>query len=202
MRIRTHTNPFNYFARMTPISFEEKFENHSGTIDFEVGFGRGLFIRDYAQQCPDRNTVGIEVRKNVVINLQQKIDKLSIKNVLLLHGNAQICLEDIILDDSIDRCFVFHPDPWFKKSHHKRRVINPKFLATLHPKMKKTGKLYISTDVALLWEEMQQTLTESGLFTPCEDPEFWKTHYTTNWQKWSDYDRRNTYFGTFSPIYE
>ncbi len=197
MRIRTHTNPFNYFARMQPIDFESLFTNFKGIFDLEVGFGRGLFIQDYATRHPDRPIVGVEVRKNVVEVLQKRIDVAGLKNVHLIHGNAQIALEDVVPDASVANCFVFHPDPWFKKSHRKRRVINQKFLKILSQKMTRNGLLYLSTDVEGLWNDMQETLTESGLFTPIDTPEFWENHYKTNWQRWSVEDQRTSYFGTF-----
>jgi tRNA (guanine-N7-)-methyltransferase len=197
MRIRTHTNPFNYFARMEPLDFKAIFPNFNNTFDFEVGFGRGLFMRHYGAMFPNRNLVGIEVRKSPVTLLKKKLEQEKLTNVYPIHGNAQICLEDQIPDTIIERCFVFHPDPWFKKRHQKRRVVNPTFLKTLAKKMKPEAKLYISTDVGPLWEAMKETVMESGLFDEIEDTSFWDTIYCTEWQLWSVKDQRQKWYGTF-----
>lgn len=197
MRIRTHTNPFHYFTRMKPVDFPTLFKHYSGKFDFEVGFGRGLFIRHYAAMFPERNIVGVEVRKSPVELLKSKLNEAENEHVYLIHGNAQICLEDMIPSESLERVFIFHPDPWFKKRHHKRRVVNPQFLESLIPKLAPNAKLYISTDVEPLWADMQETMSQHTRFKAIEDPEFWELCYKTNWQAFSDRDRRTTYFGTF-----
>lgn len=197
MRIRTHTNPFHYFARMQPVDFASVLPHFSGIFDFEIGFGRGLFIRHYAQMYPDRNLVGIEVRKSPVELLKTKLVANPLPNTYLIHGNAQICLEDMIPDQSLERVFVFHPDPWFKKRHQKRRVINPDFIKVLVPKLIPQAKIYLSTDVAPLWESMLETMRNAHSFLEIEDPDFWELCYKTNWQAFSDRDQRTTYWGTF-----
>ncbi len=197
MRFRTHTNPFNYFVRMEPLDFKAIFPTFNGEMDFEVGFGKGLFMRHYGAMFPDRFLVGIEVRKNPVLELQKKLETLSLPNVHAIHGNAQLCLEDQIPDSSINRCFVFHPDPWFKKRHYKRRVINTKFLDKLFTKMKPGGRLFVSTDVGSLWEAMEETLQAHPGFEKIEDPDFWDNVYLTEWQQWSIKDQRQKWYGTF-----
>jgi tRNA (guanine-N7-)-methyltransferase len=199
-RIRTHTNPFNYYKRLEKLDLTDIFKNYSGKIDFEIGFGRGQFILNYGASNPDRLIIGVEVRKNITLEVQEQLNKLDLPNVHLIHGHGQILLEDGFQAPLIENCFVFHPDPWFKKRHQKRRVINPIFLQTIHSRMLPTGKLYLSTDVPILWEGMLETIQESNLFTEIEDPEFWEKHYTTNWSNWSITDKRKAHTGTFKKI--
>jgi tRNA (guanine-N7-)-methyltransferase len=182
---------------MHPIDWASKFDAFPGFVDFEVGFGRGKFITEYASAHPSVPLAGVEVRKQPVEILEERIQKLGLKNTYLIHGNAQIVLEDCFEIPLIRNCFVFHPDPWFKKCHHKRRVIQPKFLETLHSRMQRKGRLYVSTDVEALWEAMSETLEHSPYFKAIEDPEFWETQYKTNWQSWSVTDQRKTFFGVF-----
>ncbi len=186
-RVRTHSNPFHYFHRMEKVDFKP--------VDLEIGFGMGLFIHDYAIQNPGRNIMGVEIRPKPVKLVADKVGH--IPTVYLVHGNAQICLEDMIGDQSLENVFVFHPDPWFKKSHHKRRVINQSLLKILNQKLKKNGRIYISTDVEDLWIYMEEKLLENGNFKKIEDPLFWETYYKTNWQRLSDSDGRTTHFGVF-----
>ncbi len=196
-RIRTHTNPFNYFQRLEKLDLPHIFTDFNGKIDLEIGFGRGQFILDYGAAAPDRLIIGVEVRKNITKEVQERLNKLMLTNVHLIHGHGQILLEDSFEKPVIENCFVFHPDPWFKKRHHKRRVITPKFLETVHSKMHENGKLYLSTDVPILWDDMLETIHNSNLFIEIEDPEFWEKHYTTNWSNWSITDKRKAHTGTF-----
>jgi tRNA (guanine-N7-)-methyltransferase len=197
MRIRTHTNPFNYFQRMKKINFSEVFPNFKGTLDLEIGFGRGIFIRKYAKQHPEKHIVGVEVRKNIVSILQERLIKEDINNVHLIHGNAQIFLEDSIEDNTLDNIFLFHPDPWIKKKHHKRRVITPKFLDVIAKKLTPNGKLQLSTDYTPLWESMMETISDHKKFIEAEDKNFWEEKYQSHWTDYSIEDNRSFHKGTF-----
>jgi tRNA (guanine-N7-)-methyltransferase len=97
----------------------------------------------------------------------------------------------------LDRVFVFHPDPWFKKRHHKRRVINESFLSLLKPKLTANAVLYVSTDVEPLWEAMMESIEASQLFTPYQDPAFWENSYHTHWQQFSQRENRTSFTGAF-----
>ncbi len=199
MRIRTHTNPFYCRQRFKNLKALIDPAQYTG-IDFEIGFGQGTFIFDYARQHPNRLIVGAEVRKKTVELLQKKIDTHKLENILALHGNGHICLEDMFGNNSIDNIFIFHPDPWMKRRHNNRRVINLDFVSHAHKKLKKTGKLYISTDVKLLWEYMLETITYSGKFTRTQNSEFWENFYSTRWTDMCREKQRTIFYGTFAPI--
>ncbi|MBT3261425.1 tRNA (guanosine(46)-N7)-methyltransferase TrmB [bacterium] len=197
MRVRTHTNPFNYYHRLEKIVLADIFKNTKCSLDLEIGFGRGVFLRNYAQLNPERNIIGVEIRKVVVEILQKKIAAGDLHNVFLVHGNGEIFLEDALEDNAVDRVFIFHPDPWFKKRHYKRRVINEKFLETCVRKMKNGAKLYLSTDVAELWEYMEDFLKKHPSFSLVQDDVFWQTYYQTHWQDFSQKDHRSCFLGVF-----
>ncbi len=200
MRVRTHTNPFNYHERIDPLDLNHHFTDFSGQLDVEVGFGRGIFLRHYAQRHPDRHLLGIEVRKNMVDILNKRLTKQAIQNVHLVHHNGEIVIEDGLGDNSIDNIFVFHPDPWFKKRHHKRRVINPQFLSICQKKLKMKGKLFISTDVASLWEDMQDSCNQQSGFKYCPEDPFWAADYRTHWQEFSEQDKRSHFEACYQKI--
>lgn len=197
MRVRTHTNPFNFYTRMTPISFDEVFGESVDSIDLEVGFGRGIFLRRYAALHPDRKVVGVEIRKAIVDILDQRVQEEGLKNVHLVHGSGSLFLEDCVPDHFLDRVFVFHPDPWFKKRHHKRRVVNTSFLDLLSKKMKPEGMLYISTDVTPLWEAMSECLEAHSAFSEEKDSHFWEHEYLTHWSEFSKETLRSFNYGAF-----
>ena len=196
MRSRTHTNPFKYFTRMTPINLDNIFSKPTPKIELEIGFGVGDFIRSYATTFPERSIIGVEVRKAVTLQAQKYQLNSPIPNLHLIHGYGQIVLEDCLPDHSIDRLFLFHPDPWLKDRHHKRRVINPTFLDSLSKKLDSNGKLYISTDCEPLWIDMVELITQDTRYCSTEDPSFWE-NYTTHWHRFSLKDNRTTFKGVF-----
>lgn len=158
-------------------------------MDIEVGSAGGLFLCHWATQFPDRPIVGIELRKTMSSVLQARCD--AIPTISIIHGNASIVIEDQIPDESIDHLFCFHPDPWLKPRHHNRRFIQPGILDILHKKMVPNGKIYVTTDVAELATDIASKFKDNPHFYPTEDPEFWDQYYHTEWQKWSEKDRRN-----------
>jgi tRNA (guanine-N7-)-methyltransferase len=188
MRIRTHTNPFNYYQKMEPIFVTDMVKDPSLPLDLEIGFGRGRFSRKYS----NRNIIGVEVRKNITELLQKRLirDNL-IDNTYAIHGSGERVLEDIIDDGILDTIFVFHPDPWFKKKHHKRRFIRSDIVNLMAKKLKPGGHLYLSTDVISLWEAMLDTMENSPFFSKLNNHPFWKEDYTSHWHEFSARDDRS-----------
>lgn len=171
--------------------------DYAGELEVEVGCGQGLFIEDYAKRHPTKKIVGIEVRKKVAETVQERLKERGVANVHLVHGNGEIVISDTIPDASVEKLFVFHPDPWFKKRHHNRRILNPRFLAAITQKLKPGCLLYISTDVQALFEDMVSLLNETPSWQFTEDPQFWEQEYRTNWQLFSEKDHRNSYCATY-----
>ena len=184
MRVRTHTNPLSYNQRFTQLEIEKLFPVFQNKLDFEIGFGRGGFVENYARHNPERFIVGCEVRKAMLDELKERIKTNDLVNILPILGNGQICLEDMFTDHSLDNVFIFHPDPWLKRRHQKRRVITPQFLSLVAQKLKSHGRLYISTDVETLWHDMQTVIMASNLFAETADPQFWVNYYQTHWDSY------------------
>jgi len=193
MRIRTHTNPFNYYHRMEPVDWESVFSDYKGELSLEMGFGRGIFLRHYAAKYPNKNIVGVEVRKTIVEILKKRIDKEGIKNSYLVHGNGLIFLEDAIKDNTLKEIFVFHPDPWLKKRHYRRRIINKAFLNAAFKKLIPGGHIYVATDVESLWADIKNQFEEHGKFIVDQNSTFWDQDYFTHWQSFSEVDKRSQF---------
>jgi len=197
-RIRTHTNPLVFRDRMTRVDFNDVFEGYDDVLDLEIGFGKGVFLRRYAVSHPKRSIVAVDVRKGLMDPLNQALQSEGIKNVYLIHGNGQLCLRDMIPDGSVDRVFIFHPDPWLKKRHHKRRIINPDFLSLLKQKMRANGRLYLTTDEGSLWDQMIDTIqAESSWLKPVQDEAFWADHYQSHWGVFSVKDGRESHAAVY-----
>ena len=191
-RIRTHVNPLSIYHRFEPLEVETLFPQCSGTIDCEIGFGKGVFLRHWAQAHPQHLVCGIEVRKPMVTHLKT-VTANDFDNVQLFHGNGQHFVEDAISNDSLDRLFIFHPDPWVKKRHKKRRVLTSGFLDVLALKLKASGKCYISTDVDFLWVDMMETISAHAQFQVTDDDSFWESHYQSHWSVFSEQDQRPSF---------
>ncbi|MFA6526958.1 MAG: tRNA (guanosine(46)-N7)-methyltransferase TrmB [Candidatus Babeliales bacterium] len=167
-------------------------------IDLEIGFGQSSFVVEHAQRNPSRLVIGVEVRKQAVAHVQDIATKSGAKNILLVYGNGSLCLQDMFHDAALDTIFIFHPDPWVKRRHHKRRLINPAFIELCLQKLKPGGKIHLSTDVQELWQEIEATLAGfNQALTPVNDDPFWATEYTTRWDDFSKRQQRKTFWATF-----
>tara|TARA_A100001015_G_scaffold16380_2_gene19144 strand:+ start:313 stop:915 length:603 start_codon:yes stop_codon:yes gene_type:complete len=195
-RIRTHVNPLSITHRFDHLDLKTIVSNSITDLAFEVGFGRGVFLKQWAKLNSNSFLIGVEVRKSIVNDVKLKLEKENLNNVSLHHGNAELFLADAVEDESLNHIFVFHPDPWFKKRHHKRRVVNPDFLSLVEKKLKINGKLYVSTDVESLWEAMIETISNTSLKPVNNDP-FWTTVYDTHWTTFSVKDERQMFFKSF-----
>ncbi|MAQ64743.1 MAG: tRNA (guanosine(46)-N7)-methyltransferase TrmB [Rickettsiales bacterium] len=195
MRVRTHTNPLNIIQRFDHIELPDSTQE----LDIEIGFGKGVFLLNWAKQNPNHHVIGIEVRKQMVDLLAKKLKQEKLPHTTIFHGNGQYFINDAAKDNSINRIFIFHPDPWFKSKHHKRRVVSNTFLKLALQKLKPKGKIYISTDVEPLFEDMQTQFKEFKTFQTINDS-FWETAYQTHWSQFSKTDKRDTFMQTYEKI--
>jgi len=112
----------------------------------EIGFGNGLSLAEMAEAQPKQNFFGIEVHTPGVGSLLVQVKKRALENVRVSRDDAVLVLEQQIADASLDRVQIFFPDPWHKKRHHKRRLVQDEFVRTIVAKLKPNGQLHIATD--------------------------------------------------------
>ena len=139
----------------------------------EIGFGMGQSLAEMAKSNPDANYIGIEVHRPGVGRLLHSMDELDIDNIRVYCHDAVEVLQDCIPDAALDTVQIFFPDPWHKKRHNKRRLIQPAFVALLARKLKPGGTLHLATD----WEDyagqMMAVLSGAGDFSnTCSEGEF------------------------------
>ena len=130
----------------------------------EIGFGSGEVIGQLAENNPDTDYLGIEVHKPGVGRLLLQAQKSDLKNLRVACADAVDILKDRIADDTFDEVLVFFPDPWHKKRHHKRRLIDPQFVALLARKMRLGGVLRLATDWQAYAEQMLQVCNAEPSF--------------------------------------
>ena len=135
----------------------------------EIGFGMGQATAAIAAAQPERDFIGIEVHPPGVGALLQRIDQAGLTNLRLLQHDAVAVLESMIAPASLAAVHVFFPDPWHKKKHHKRRLIQPPFVALLASRLAPGGRLHCATDWQPYAQQMLAVLTaEPSLANSCD----------------------------------
>ena len=141
-------------------------------LGLEIGFGMGHALLAWAQQAPDWNLVGIEVYQPGIGALLLGVERLELQNVRVIEASAEPALESLFSPDSLDEVRVFFPDPWPKKRHHKRRLVQTEFLSVLGSRLKPGGKLLLATDWKPYAEWMRSVLDAHPLFRSAVDGGF------------------------------
>ena len=131
------------------VNFNDVFKNSSRELILEIGFGMGTSTAEIAKANPNKNYLAIEVHSPGVGNLIKLGQENHIFNLKIIQHDAVEVLNAMTKNDSLDGIHIFFPDPWPKKRHHKRRLIQENFLKLMAQKIKQSGYLHIATD----WED-------------------------------------------------
>ena len=174
------------------LDFKTLFGNAAPVI-MEIGFGNGDATWQMAQACPAENYIGVEVHQPGVGHLLLKMKQHGIMNIRIASEDAVEFLCERVAEKSLDGVRIYFPDPWPKKRHHKRRLIQPGLIALLASRMRPGSLLHLATD----WEPYAQHMLEvmgssdgfvnlspSGDF--CDQPE---------WRPETKYERRGEGLG-------
>jgi tRNA (guanine-N7-)-methyltransferase len=137
----------------TPLNLEAAF-GRAAPRRLEIGFGAGEVIGALAEANPHIDYLGIEVHRSGVGRLLLRAHQGALKNLRVICHDAVEVLREHVANDSFDEILVFFPDPWHKKRHHKRRLIEPAFAALLAAKLRKGGILRLATDWQNYAEQM------------------------------------------------
>ena len=130
------------------------FDSDQHNLVIEIGFGDGAALIASALKNPDKNFIGIEVYDSGLGQCLNAINQHKIKNIRLIYGDAVEVFEQFITKKSVEKINILFPDPWPKKRHHKRRLINKGFLVLLSKSLKNKGIVNVSTD----WEDYAQQI--------------------------------------------
>ncbi len=145
-----------------PLDFDALF-GRPGPRVLEIGFGMGHSLAAMAAAAPDSNFLGIEVHRPGVGKLLHLVQEQGLGNVRVLCHDAVEVLRDGIAPDSLDTLQVFFPDPWHKKRHHKRRLIQPPFVELAASRLRPGGRLHLATDWEHYAEQMLEVLSACPL---------------------------------------
>lgn len=127
----------------------DKLFGRSSDVVIEIGFGMGDSLVEMALAAPEQDFIGIEVHTPGVGRIMNLMAEHNITNIRVYTEDAVQVLEQCIADASLAKVQIFFPDPWHKKKHNKRRIVQPEFIQKLRKKLKTTGVIHLATD----WED-------------------------------------------------
>jgi len=143
-----------------PLDFDALFDRHAPCA-LEIGFGAGDAMLEIAAADPGTNFVGAEVHRPGIGRLLLGVESRDLRNVRVAPGDAVLLLRDRIPPDSLDRVMLFFPDPWHKKRHHKRRIVQPEFMTLIASRLRPGGVFHAATDWEAYAEHMLEVLEAS-----------------------------------------
>ena len=130
------------------------FPNPRKPLKLEIGFGNGAFIFEKVQREHDANFLGIELYHRGICSLAKQIRKSNINNIIIIYADAKKILLESVQDNDLSELYVNFPDPWPKRRHKKRRLINCDFAKLIYSKLEHKGKIYLATDSRAYADEM------------------------------------------------
>ena len=139
----------------SPIDFDVVFGRHAPTV-LEIGFGMGETTARIAALHPERNFVGIEVHSPGIGSLLKQLADQRLENVRVIQHDAVEVVHNMIAPGSLHAVHVFFPDPWPKKRHHKRRLLQPAFVHELALRLETGGYIHVATD----WQDYAEQILE------------------------------------------
>ncbi len=166
VRVHQHVNPLSPFYRFTPQPIEiiKIFASPQLPIHLDIGCARGRFILKMAEMFPDCNFLGVEIREPLVAEGNRLARESNLTNLHYEFNNATYSLDKLLENlpaDVLHAVTIQFPDPWYKKKHAKRRMVNDDLVETIVKHLKFDGKIFVQTDVDFLAEEMFEIFREN-----------------------------------------
>ena len=146
------------------LNLKELFPDAQEVI-MEIGFGMGEATALIGRDFPEKGFIAVDVHRPGVGKLFSLIHEHGLKNLRVIQGDAHLVLHDMFADKSLDGVHLFFPDPWPKKRHNKRRIVNANFLEQIASKLKDGGFIHIATDWVPYAEWIEEVFADSPLFT-------------------------------------
>ncbi len=167
--MRQHVNPLSkYFQEIDTVpQIDQFFRNPNLPTHLDIGCASGKFLFQLAEQNKNWNYLGIEIREKLIINAKSKLKDEEIDNLFFIFGNADTLLKNWICQypgKVLKSVSINFPDPWFKKKHYKRRIIQTEFLNRIALLMSEDALLFIKSDVEELYEYMDSLICNTLIF--------------------------------------
>ena len=175
--MRQHVNPLSSNFNQIEIipSLNEMFGDSKLNLHLDVCCAAGEFLFELALINTSWNYLGIEIREKLVKNAKSKVLEREFKNLYFVFGNAHNILNDVqseSINKNLKSISFYFPDPWFKKRHYKRRIIQPDFINFLSNSLQKGTLIFIKTDVKDLFNYMDCTISSNFYFKTIDKKDF------------------------------
>ncbi|MDA0266436.1 MAG: tRNA (guanosine(46)-N7)-methyltransferase TrmB [Cyanobacteria bacterium] len=200
VRVRHHVNPLSnkYQGTVEPPPWPQTYARPHQPLHLDIGSAKGYFLETMAGQCPDWNFLGVEIRQPLVEDCLKRRDHNQQENLHFIFCNANTALKDVLNslpDGQLQRASIQFPDPWFKKRHQKRRVVQSELVALLAETLPQGGEVVLQSDVLDVAEAMVDCFGE--------DPRFYRT--SDRWLPESPFpaqtEREELTLGNGLPVY-
>lgn len=169
VRVRQHVNPlsYKYQTKVESLDWAEIYQNPHQPLHIDIGCAKGYFVSQMAELQPDWNFLGLEIRAPLVDYARQQRDRAGLTNLHFLFCNANASLAEwlkILPPGTLQQVSIQFPDPWFKKRHQKRRVVQPELVQTLAAHLPTGGRVVLQSDVEEVAVEMCDRFAENSAF--------------------------------------
>jgi tRNA (guanine-N7-)-methyltransferase len=167
VRVHQHVNPLAPYYRFTPkpLEIERIFINSVLPLHLDIGSARGRFLLKMAEIEPNQNFLGVEIREPLVEEANRLAQEKNLTNLHYEFCNAMIALDKLLENlpaNLLQTVTIQFPDPWFKKKHAKRRMVNEDLVSTVATHLANSGKIFVQTDIEFLAEEMFELFRQNG----------------------------------------
>ena len=165
VRVHQHVNPLAPYFRFTPkpLEIERLFSRPELPLHLDIGCARGRFILKMAQIERNRNFIGVEIREPLVEEANRIAKEENLENLHYEFCNAMMALDKLLEnlpENLLQTVTIQFPDPWFKKKHAKRRMVNAELVETIVTHLAENGEIFVQTDIEFLAEEMFELFRE------------------------------------------
>ena len=173
VRVHQHVNPLSpyYTQSPEPIDWAEAFADTSPPLHMDIGCARGRFILRMAEVEPGRNFLGIEIREPLVEEANRLAAEANLSNLYYAFCNAMLWLDHLLTgipEGKLQMVTIQFPDPWFKKRHAKRRMVNAELVESVVSKLAGAGRIFVQTDIEFLANEMFELFRKDERLTEIE----------------------------------
>ncbi len=147
--VRQHVNPLGLHfqaPRASPVQVPDPLP-HDCPVEVELGCADAKFSFDLARHDPDRLVVGLEIREALVDRNAARARREGLANLVFGYVNLNVDLDRVFAAERVDRFHLLFPDPWFKRRHKKRRVVDPELCAVMARQLRPGGELHVATDI-------------------------------------------------------
>ena len=180
-----------FLLDFTNVRFVE-FINKKNVI-LDIGCGEGEFLIKLANLYPNKQFLGVEIKYGRIMKCLKKSDLDNIKNIKFAICDANLFVEKILSDETLNKVFINNPDPWPKDKHEKNRILKVPFLNSLHKKLKRRGSLYIKTDSKKYFNYIIKNIKKTKFELDTSENKFDNSLELTKFQKLYKKDKKKIY---------